>query len=119
MLKDLLDFLNTRAGKLHRATVLYEGTDITSLYIRDDLDEEQLQSKFSTIVNRILPESTEEEDIAFSHLGELEASVRVFNEAVVLHFPRSDGRGVIVSLEATAARELNTFIVECQRRLRD
>ena len=115
----LIEFLEDRAGDLHRGTICYEGDEIAFAHLREDLNENRIRDQIEGMLARLQPEGTEEEDVAFFHLGDLEATVRVFERAVVLHFPMETNRGVIVSLEATAARELNTFIGECQRRLED
>lgn len=118
MSSQLVQFLEDRAGTLHRGTVRYEADGIEFLHLREDLSEDQLRDQIEGILARLRPEGTGEEDFAFVHLGSLEATVRVFEHAVILHFPTGRDHGVVVSLDPGAARELNTFIDECQQRLR-
>lgn len=113
----LVQFFEDRAGTLHRGTVRYEADGIEFLHLREDINEDRLRDQIERVLARLQPEGTAEEDLAFFHLGSLEATVRVFEQAVILHFPTGRDHGVVVSLDAEAARELNTFIDECQRRL--
>lgn len=115
----IAQYLRDRAGELHRMTVRYDRGEREFLYVRDDLDEGQLRDQVDRLLDRSRPAGPDEGDAAFAQFGELEATVHVFEEAVVLRFPDGRQRGVLVSLEVAAARELSTFVVECRQRLGD
>ena len=113
---DLHDFLEDRAGTLYRATVRYDGDSTDVLYLRDDVREDRMRSEIDRMLRRLRPESKSKETRSFP-FGQLHATVRSFEEAVVMHFPIGRDRGIVVSLEPEAAKNLNTFIRRCQKRL--
>lgn len=112
----LIKYLEERAGEYHRGTVRYEGDDTNVLYLRDDLQEKRLTSEIDRMLSRLRPESAPKEERSFP-FGELRATVRLFEQAILLHFPTGNDRGIVVSLEPETARDLNTFIGECERRI--
>ena len=113
---DLVNYLEERAGEYHRGTVRYDQTDTDVLHLRDDVREERMLSEINRMLQRLRPEATMQEEQAFP-FGELHATVRVFEDALVLHFPISSKHGVVVSLEPETARNLNTFLGECEKRI--
>lgn len=112
----LIDYLERRAGEYHRGTVRYDGNDTDVLHLRDDLRETRLTSEIDRMLDRLRPEATAEEVRSFP-FGDLNTTVRLFDEALILHFPVGQDRGIVVSLEPETARDLNTFIGECQQRI--
>lgn len=113
---DLQDFLEERAGSLYRGMVRYDGDTTDVLYLRDDVREERMRSEIDRMLRRLRPESKSKETQSFP-FGQLYATVRSFEEAVIMHFPIGRDRGIVVSLEPGAAKSLNTFIRRCQQRL--
>jgi hypothetical protein len=113
---ELLAYLDDRAGDYHRGTVRYNAEETKILYLRDDLKKSRLSSEVDRMLRRLRPEATSKEKQAFP-FGDLHATARLFDEAIILHFPTGTNRGVVVSLEPETARQLNTFIGECQKRL--
>lgn len=116
--KALIDYLEQRAGEHHRGTVRYDGDDTDVLYLRDDIRETRLTSQIDRMLGRLRPEASSKEERSFP-FGELNATVRLFDEAILLHFPVGNDRGIVVSLEPETARDLNTFIGECEKRIRN
>lgn len=114
---ELVEYLERRAGTSLRGTVAYDGNGTNVLYLRDDLQEVRLQSDVDRMLQRVRPESMSAEERAFP-FGDLHATVRVFDETVFMHFPTGNDRGVVVSMEAEAAHDLNTFVGECLERIR-
>lgn len=113
---ELTEFLNDRAGDLHRGSARYDGDSSEVLYLRDDIREQRMRSEIDRMLNRVLPESRASEENAFP-FGDLHATVRTFEEATILHFPTGSGRGVLVALESEAAQDLNTFVGQCLDRI--
>ena len=115
---DLVTFLQERAGDYLRGVLKYdqESTDIQ--YLREDIRNQRIQSQFDRVVRRVRPEATAAEERAFP-FGDLHVTVRRFDDAMLLHFPRGQDRGTLVALEPDAARDLNTFTTECVNRLQD
>ena len=114
----LIEDLEDRAGENYRATVRYNGDETEILYVREDLEETRLTSQTDRIVRRLRPETSSKEEASFP-FGDLAATVRVFHDAILLHFPRGKNRGIFVSLEPETARSLTTFISECEKRLQN
>lgn len=114
---DLVRFLQHKAREYHRGTVQYDGSDIDILYLRDDIREERLLSQIDRMLKRIRPEATSTGERSFP-FGDMHATVRIFDEAIILHFPTGTDTGTVVSLAPETARDLNTFIGECMRRIR-
>lgn len=112
----LIEYLETRAGEYHRGTLRYDGDDTTIVYLRDDIKKSRLTSEIDRMLSRLRPESAPKEERSFP-FGELRATVRLFEEAILLHFPTGNDRGIVVSLEPETARDLNTFIGECEKRI--
>lgn len=110
----LIDYLEDRAGEYHRGTVRYDGGSTDVLHLREDIRERRLISEIDRMLDRLRPESSPNEERAFP-FGDLSATVRIFDEAIILHFPTGTDRGVVVALEAESARDLNTFIGECHK----
>lgn len=114
---ELVNYLDSRAKEYHRGTVRYKGNQTDVVYLRDDIRKVRLESQIDRMLTRLRPEASTREEQSFP-FGELRTTVRVFEDAIVLHFPTGHDRGIVVSLEPETARDLNTFIGECQRRIR-
>lgn len=112
----LIDYLEDRAGDFHRGTVRYTDDTIGVLHLREDIKEHRLEGEIKRMLERLRPESAQAEERAFP-FGNLHATARVFDDAVILHFPTDEDCGVVVSLEPETARDLNTFIGECTARI--
>lgn len=112
----LIDYLERRASEYHRGTVRYDGNGTDVLYLREDIQETRLSSQIDRMLRRLRPETSSKEERAFP-FGDLHATVRIFDEAILLHFPTGQDRGIVVSLEPETARDLNTFIGECEKRI--
>ena len=109
---DITTYLRDRVGEHLRGVVRYHRETLDILYLRDDVREVRLESQF----DRLEPESRSAEERAFP-LGDLYVTVRRFEEAIIMHFPTGNNRGIVVSLEPETARDLNTFTTECLKHI--
>lgn len=114
----LIKYLEKKAGEYHRGTVRYDGDSTDVLYLREDLKQIRLTSEIDRILQRLRPEASPKEERSFP-FGDLKATVRLFQEAILIHFPTGTNRGIVVSLEPETARDLSTFIGECEKRIRE
>lgn len=114
--RNLAEYLNDRVGDYHRGTVRYEKEAIEIIYLREDIRERRLESDVEMMLKRLRPESKEAEEQAF-RFGELRATMRSFEQAIIIHFPRGDSRGVVVALEPDIGRNFNDFLRECLQQL--
>lgn len=112
----LLSFLDEKVSEYHRGTVRYDGDSTDIAYLRDDIREQRMASQIDRMLTRLRPEASPKEERSFP-FGDLHTTVRVFDGALILHFPTGSDRGVVVALEPETARDMNTFIGECERRI--
>ncbi|MFC4549372.1 MULTISPECIES: hypothetical protein [Halorussus] len=68
------------------------------------------------MVDRLRQESLGREQRSFP-FGGLNGIVRSFDDAMVMHFPQTQERGIVVTLEPEVARQLNSFLAECIHRI--
>jgi hypothetical protein len=111
----LTPYLKDEVGEYLRGIVVYDGSEYDIRHIRDDLRTQRLKSEVDAMIERLRRESRPAERRAFP-FGAVNGSVRSFEEAMVMHFPRTQGRGTIVTLDPAVARQLNTFIGSCLSR---
>lgn len=115
---ELTDFLEHRAGEHLRGVVRYLGGLYDVVYLRDDVQERRLEEEVGQMLDRLRQEASDAERDAFP-FGELRVTIRHFEEAIVLNFPTGNGEGVVVGLEPEVVHEVNSFVVECRRRLHE
>ena len=94
----------------------YNGNEYDIQFIRDDLRERRLKSEVDKMIDRLREESRVREHQAFP-FGDLNGTVRSFEDAMVLHFPSTQERGMVVALDPEVARQLNTFLGSCIERI--
>lgn len=116
--RNLIKYLEQRAADYHRGTVRYDGDTIDILHLRDDVRKTRLTSQIDRMLRRLRPEASPKEEQSFP-FGDLRATIRRFDEAIILHFPTGRDKGIVVSLEPETAHDLNTFIGECEKRIHD
>lgn len=113
---ELTPYLKDTAGEYLRGVVAYNGNEYDIQFIRDDLRERRLKSEVDKMIDRLRHESRSREHRAFP-FGDLNGTVRSFEEAMVLHFPSTQERGTVVTLDPGVARQLNTFLGSCIERI--
>lgn len=108
-------FLNERIGDSLRAVRLYTPDSHRSLYARDDVRERLSDKDVARFVARAQEELEERtDDIWWFTAGDLEATVRMFQETVIVNLLVSKEYGILVSLDANVASQLRSFIDDCQ-----
>lgn len=107
-------FLQRRAGDSLRAVRLYSPDGHRSLYARQGVRERYSAESIDAIVAHARDELGEKTDGRWSFMpGPFEATVHVFDGAVLVNLPLHDEGGVLVSLDADAARQLHDFVHAC------
>lgn len=109
---ELVRFLKHEAGEYLRGVVRHHRGSMDMLYLRSDIREYRLQSQVDRMLTRIQPESHTAEEKAFP-FGDLHATVRLFDDATIIHLPTGSRRGIVVSLDPGAARDLASFASRC------
>lgn len=115
-LEELTPYLKKTAGETLRGVVSYDGDEYDVRFIRDDLRERRVKSEVDKMIDRLRQESRSRERRSFP-FGDINATVRSFEEAMVLHFPKTQERGIVVTLDPEIARQLNTFLGSCLERI--
>lgn len=108
----LAEVLRERTGEYLRGVGLYDADGYEILYVRPNLRRETLELEVERMVSHLRRESRVREQQAFP-FGELDGTVRLFEDAVVLHFPLPQEHGAIVTLDTEAARQLHEFMRDC------
>ena len=114
--RTLTDYARQRTGDYLRGIVSYDGDSSDVVYLRNDVREQRIQSEIDRMLTRLRPEASASEERAFP-FGDLYVTVRRFEGAIIMHFPTGRDRGVVVSLEPDATRDLNRFTTECLKQL--
>lgn len=111
--QDLVQLIKKEARNSFRSAWGYDDNGWTTLYVRDDIATKELQG----VISELIYEAKENEPIidpeVYGQLGEIEAEIELHSEAVFLHFPESESKGVIVTLDQEAAKDLAKFIERC------
>ena len=108
----LAEYLRDRTGEYLRGVGFYDAEEYEVLYVRPDLHRETLDAEIARMVEHLRNESRAREQHAFPY-GGLDGTVRSFEEAIVMHFPFSQERGAVVTLDTEAARQMTDFMREC------
>lgn len=110
--KSLAQYLNDRVDDLLRGVAHYQEDEFKVEYLRDDIREQRHRDEVTQMLNRIKKEGTAEEEQSFP-FGHLHTTLRVFDEAIFMHFPIERETGVVVTLEPQVAQSLNSFVGDC------
>ena len=110
---DVVDHLQSHAGDTLQAVVVYRGDDHRDLYRREDVADRHNSSLEAEVLEDIRSDRRRHEsDAAGRYEGDLRATVRVFAERVLVHFPRNEASGTVVVLDPTAASDLVAFVTD-------
>ena len=115
-LGELLRYLEKQAGSNLRGVARYDYDSTDVPYLREDIREVRMLSQVDRMLRRLRPESDPNEEKAFP-FGDMHATLRIFDEAVIMHFPLGVGRGIVVAMEPEAASQLTTFVDGCLSRV--
>ena len=115
--ENLHAFLTDRAGGLLRVLLTYDGDGYEIHHRRQDLDRDCIEARSREVYENLTVADTASDDRLASDVGTLDASLQVRSKAVIVHLPLDGGRGVVVSLEPEAGRDLTTFLGACIERL--
>ena len=111
---DLIRFLRETAGDDLRALIQYEGEDLDlerdSRYVRDDITVAG-DADLETVVRQFrLAEPIEDRREALLDLGTHHVTFRLYDDAILVHFPQGSTVGTILSLDVAFLPEVADFI---------
>jgi hypothetical protein len=110
---DLIRMIHDHVDGLFRAAFSYTAAGWEAEYIREDLQTRELRENIPMILERVRGNRTMIDSGDYRKLGEARATVELYDNGVLIHFRNSDSGGILVSLEAEAARDLAGFVDEC------
>lgn len=111
--EDVVEHLRAHAGDALKAVVVYDGDKHRDLYRHEDLRD----LHGSELEREVLSEVRADEhrrttEAADEYEGDLRATVRVFDERVIVHLPRDDETGTVVVMDPVVARDLADFVAD-------
>jgi hypothetical protein len=109
----IVDHLQSHAGDALQGVVVYRGADHRDLYRREDVVELHDSALEAEVLADVRSDrQRRESDAADRFEGDLQATVRVFDERVLVHLPRDDTSGTVVLLDLSAASNLVDFLAD-------
>lgn len=114
--RSLVSYLRRQAGDYLRGVVIYTTDDYDVLYLRDDLHVQQFNEKTERMCNHLKQETRTREQRALPFDG-FHGTIRFFEEAMVMHYPHTQERGTVITLEPEVGRNLTSFMHECEKRI--
>ena len=114
--RNLITFLKSEAGEYLRGVAAYNADGYETVYLRDDVRTKRFESEVDRMIDRLRQESRAREQRSFP-FEDLNGIVRSFSDGMVMHFPRAQERGTVITLDPEVARQLNTFMEQCLQRI--
>ncbi|WP_436933676.1 DUF7522 family protein [Halovenus marina] len=109
----LVRLIHDRAGDNFRSAWKYDITDWEVLYIRDDIATPELKKAVVEIFQHARDYEPIVDANKYEKMGEIEASVELYTDAVLIHFSETGEGGVVVTLEREASKDLAAFVDNC------
>lgn len=116
---ELVEYLSNRAGSHLRACAYYDETDYSILYLKDELDQQYTERELEKIADHMRQKVRRSRAERLFKMGEFRCSLLGYEDGLVLHFPQGGSKGTIITLEAAAASNFNTFTSEFAERIYD
>lgn len=110
----LTEFLKEQVGGHLRSVIFYDDTGGEVIYVRDDVADEYTDGDVSEVVRDVRLEAVDKphQESLYVH-GPLECTLRLFGDAVELHFPHDRTCGTAVALDSEVFPMHNTFVEQC------
>lgn len=114
--QDLVTALQLRAGESLRCIGHYTPEDWSIEYVREDVQAQHSTDEIEEVVEDLRWQAFKKEQAESQYdIGELECSIRVFDQGLVMNFPERDrAAGTVVTLDPEAARQLVGFVEDVQ-----
>lgn len=116
-LAQFLEFAQEGHGDTLRAVEWYRDDEAELIYLRDDLDLEEVQRRADEVHKNLTGVAESSEGQELDDLGDELATMSLRDDAVLVHLPVNPNYGVVFSLDTAAARSLHQFINECRETL--
>lgn len=116
----LLEHLHDRTDSALRTVTYYDADTTDVVYARDDVRAKLSGEQASALVDYL--REREGVQAAKDRLGfddTLVCSVHCWDDHIGLHFSHGPDSGTLVTLDTDVARNLHSFVIECQNVLAD
>jgi hypothetical protein len=111
--EELIEFFVDFCSDRLRSIIQYDDEDYEILYGRADAFAPDSETEMRAFVDDFRQiERQERQRMAMYSMGSHHATVRVYDEAVVIYFLQGDDIGTVVSVDPSLASQLNTFIAQ-------
>ena len=111
--EELIEFFVEFCSDRLRSIIRYDDEDYEILYGRADAFAPDSETEMRAFVDDFREiERQERQRMAMYSMGSHHATVRVYDEAVVVYFLQGDDIGTVVSVDPSLAGQLNTFIAQ-------
>lgn len=115
----LVEFCDRRAGQYLRGVFVYDDDGIEVVTLRDDVRAVYSDDGLAALAEaaRRVQAIGSRVGAAGPAMGDVEAHVHAFENAVVLQLPVDETAGIVVSFDSEAGSQLARFIQECIEQL--
>lgn len=114
MASPVVDTLSDRFGDALRSVGYYDdgGTEIE--YVRDDVEADYETGDVDRVFRDAKLEALDQphQESLYTH-GELQCTLRCFEEATELHFVQRESEGIVAAIDAGALTDLRETIGDC------
>ena len=104
-IRRFIDALRESEDASLRLAVQYSGDDSTVLFIREDIDDQyadhELEARVEALIVKGLGDPPREESLY--DFGRLDATVRWYDEVMVVHFPYREWSGLVFTFDRRAS----------------
>lgn len=110
--RGLLEHLQRHAGQRLRGAVRYRRDASTVLYVRDDVDAAYSNDEVDAAIDDLVLEAWGDPERLSNlyQLGSLDASVRWFENGILLNFAYGTDGGVAFTFDRDAGEDVPTFV---------
>lgn len=112
----LVRFLEETTMGTLRTLIQYDEEGYDYLYGREDARRLDTEEELAAFIDDLREEEAHEKQREeMYNIGPHHCTVRLYDRAVLLHFPQGDEVGTVITLDPEAASELNRFVAHCLR----
>jgi hypothetical protein len=116
---ELVSVVKRQAGSHLRAIAEFDGIQSTLHFVRDDIDEAQIETRLELFHDINTWSWSPSEDKLAEELGPKRASLQLRQQAVIIHLPTGTDQGILIGLEPEAATDLTAFLKQCVEHIPD
>ena len=112
---ELVEFLGSKVGENLRSVIRYDEDGGEVIHVRDDVRQEYTSAELDDVIadNRLEAIEKIHQESLYAH-GELDCTVRCFEDAVEMHFIESGTEGTAVALDAEVFAIHGMFVGRCR-----